>query len=155
MAKKQDAQLLQRLREAEKISLRDIRLVESHCKLGKLRKGSLPSQATNSIEMEFGLDAQKKTVSVVASMQLTLAYEDSAEDDEPIVLSSRYRLRYAITAPVQDNLIEAATQHIALLNIWPYWREFVQSLMSRMGLPPFPLPLLRPNTLVNQGKTAK
>jgi preprotein translocase subunit SecB len=35
-------------------------------------------------------------------------------------------------------------QRNALYNVWPYWREFVQSTTTRMGLPPLKIPLLTP-----------
>lgn len=31
----------------------------------------------------------------------------------------------------------------AIYNVWPYWREFIESTMQRFALPPFTLPLLK------------
>ncbi len=37
----------------------------------------------------------------------------------------------------------AATNGV--FNLWPYWREFVQSMSTRMGLPPLTVPSFRVN----------
>lgn len=39
--------------------------------------------------------------------------------------------------------IRAFSRTNAMLNSWPYWREFVQSTVARMNLPPLTLPLFR------------
>ncbi len=35
-------------------------------------------------------------------------------------------------------------QVLGLSNVWPFWREFVQSITARMGFPPLTLPIIRP-----------
>lgn len=49
--------------------------------------------------------------------------------------------------------ISAFCKTNVLLNSWPYWREFVQSTISRMNLPPLTIPLFRfsPATRSSQG----
>jgi hypothetical protein len=39
------------------------------------------------------------------------------------------------------------SQTVGVQNVWPYWREFVQSMPARMGLPPLRMPLLNPAQL--------
>jgi preprotein translocase subunit SecB len=34
-----------------------------------------------------------------------------------------------------------------IYNIWPYWREYVQTTTSRLGLPPLTLPVLTGESL--------
>lgn len=40
--------------------------------------------------------------------------------------------------------LEAFGQANGVFNAWPYWREFVQSTTTRMGLPPLVAPSLKP-----------
>ena len=42
-----------------------------------------------------------------------------------------------------DAQIKAFGRTNGMLNVWPYWREFVQSATMRAGLPPLTLPLFR------------
>jgi len=39
--------------------------------------------------------------------------------------------------------LQAFADGNAMMNCWPYWRELVQSMVARMNLPPFVVPLLR------------
>ena len=43
----------------------------------------------------------------------------------------------------QEN-IDAFGEMNGIYNVWPYWREFVQSMTVRMGLPPLTVPVFRP-----------
>ncbi|MGD1073820.1 MAG: hypothetical protein ABSB15_27220 [Bryobacteraceae bacterium] len=54
------------------------------------------------------------------------------------------RYRFADQAkPASEIEIESFRKSHAILAVWPYLREFVQTLAARMGFPTEPLPLLR------------
>jgi preprotein translocase subunit SecB len=54
------------------------------------------------------------------------------------------RYRFADRAkPPSKTEIEAFRKSHAVLAVWPYLREFVQTIAARMGFPTEPLPLLR------------
>jgi hypothetical protein len=44
--------------------------------------------------------------------------------------------------PAADEM-QAFAETNALMNCWPYWRELVQTMVAKMGLPPLVVPLLR------------
>ena len=61
----------------------------------------------------------------------------------------RIEARFAITYAIgnhddltEDNY-EAFGQRNGVYNVWPYWREFVQSTTVRMGLPALTLPVYK------------
>jgi hypothetical protein len=60
-------------------------------------------------------------------------------------VQSAFDLDYRIEEGFEptDESIGAFKDGNAVFNCWPYAREFVQSMTSRMGLTPPPLPLLR------------
>jgi hypothetical protein len=62
-----------------------------------------------------------------------------------IDISGRVEARYDL--PDHESLTPQQVQAFAktngMLNIWPYWREYVQSATLRAGLPPLTLPLFR------------
>jgi preprotein translocase subunit SecB len=63
--------------------------------------------------------------------------------------------RYQFAGPLKNvskGELEAFRKSHAVLAVWPYLREFVQTLAARMGFPTEPLPLLR---LVSQGPAHK
>ena len=56
-----------------------------------------------------------------------------------------FELWYALPAGLRPTPEEtrAFSQTNAMLNSWPYWREFVQNTVARMNLPPLTLLLFR------------
>ena len=42
-------------------------------------------------------------------------------------------------------------QRNSVFNVWPYWREFVQSTLARMGIPPISIPVYRQGMTSLQG----
>lgn len=79
------------------------------------------------------------------------------EDDllDPLVwVKPDYELRYQLTdgeRPTEEELRQFADA-TATFNAWPYFREFVQSMMARMNLPRVTIPLLRrqPAPMLNE-----
>jgi hypothetical protein len=57
------------------------------------------------------------------------------------VFELTYRLPEGFTA--SDETLGRFAEINATFNAWPYWREFVQTTMARMNLPPFTLPVFR------------
>jgi len=59
-------------------------------------------------------------------------------------VQAAFALRYALTqdTPREQVHVEAFARVNGLFNAWPYWREFLQSTLTRFDIPPFPLPLL-------------
>jgi hypothetical protein len=69
-------------------------------------------------------------------------------DKNPIValdVRATFELLYKLPEDLKpsEGEISAFCNTNALLNSWPYWREFTQSMISRMNLPPLTMPLFR------------
>lgn len=60
-------------------------------------------------------------------------------------MASTFELIYSLPDVIKPtpNEINAFCKTNAMLNSWPYWREFVQNTIVRMNLPPLTLPLFR------------
>ena len=60
-------------------------------------------------------------------------------------VDASFELLYSVPADANPTPTElqAFADTNALLNCWPYWRELVQDMAGRMGLPPLLLPLFR------------
>jgi hypothetical protein len=142
MVTKADLEIIRRMHAAQKLSLQFIRLLESHSKLGPLQQGKLPGKGTQSVVMGVNIDSAKKILQAGVDLKLVMAYEEGGDHDPPIQVSAKFHLQYAIEKiPRQKQLLEEALQQVAMMNVWPYWREFVQSSSVRMGLPALPVPL--------------
>lgn len=71
-----------------------------------------------------------------------------AEEDMKLLVAGTFMVRYAVRegdddrTPLTHNDILAFANFNAAVNAWPYWREFVQSMTSRMEIPTVTVPLL-------------
>ena len=143
MPKATNQSLARILRETAKFELKQICLVEMHCKRGTLRQGELPSEGTQGIQFKIQIDSQGRVANVFADYNLVVAYQDRKEIEQPLHISAQYGLQYTWTAArTNKNDLRKIVQRVAMLNSWPYWRELVQSTTVRMGLPAFPVPLI-------------
>lgn len=71
-------------------------------------------------------------------VRLTFATREPA-----LEITAVFALVYALSKPISDDDARAFAQLNAIFNAWPYWRELVQSIATRMGLPPPVVPLMK------------
>lgn len=71
--------------------------------------------------------------------------EASAEGKSVADVVATYRLLYTIPKGLEPSIEElnSFARVNGIHNAWPYWRELIQSVLSRMGLPPVVIPLFR------------
>lgn len=138
--------------------LQDIRLVESSCK-------AFSHDLSQSAEIDVRLNWSAKAIlraaglfSVLADLEVVLVPPGSTPADGARV-TARLEIRYQIPLELQihEGLLDEFAKVNGVFNAWPYWREFVQNTLVRMGLPPLALPLYRhpvhPSGTRAQGKT--
>lgn len=82
--------------------------------------------------------------------ELTLSWEGTQpKTDRTLVrVEEVYLLSYNLTGsePINEATLRAFTQHNAAFNVWPFFRASLHSTILRMGLPPYTLPLMKPQT---------
>lgn len=78
------------------------------------------------------------------------AKEPALEADVEIEL----RYGYPEGSDFRPAELEAFANLNGVFNAWPYFREFLQSATTRMGLPPFVLPVFRVRRAESAGKAA-
>lgn len=68
-----------------------------------------------------------------------------ADDPPPYFIGARLRLTYSLDNPAEatEQELEQFCHHNAMFNAWPYWREFVSSIVNRGQLPRFVVPVMR------------
>jgi hypothetical protein len=128
-----------------KLQLLGIRLFESASKVGMLRPAELPGVGTQAINFTHftKLPGDDKATAVSVRIKLDLSYENDAPKDPAISIMATFVANYQIIEEFHDEeAFHQFLQHVGMANIWPYWREFAQSMTTRMGLPAFPVPLV-------------
>jgi len=58
-------------------------------------------------------------------------------------IKCEYDLVYESAERLPQEFFEMYSKTSLPLNVWPYFREFVQSTSTRMGLPPITMPLFK------------
>jgi len=94
-----------------------------------------------------------RILSVVASFDLCVeaAEEEEGEPPDPqlLTVAGTYELQYLYLAeggPEGEELeayFQSFAEYNGVYNAWPYFREFVQNITMRMGVPPLVLPVYR------------
>jgi hypothetical protein len=144
------------MRESAKFGLKGIRLVETNSRLNKIKENQLPGIAKQHCEIQIGISTDRTAVHVGAIFKLDLSYTDSDENEIAITIAATFAIDYVINKPIRSNsIIAEVVQPMAIMMSWPYWREFAQSIATRMGLPAFPIPLMNTSELLKLKPTSK
>ena len=126
------------------VEIEGVRLVEANAET-KVRS---PSD-TGAVDLlinrtaEISERQENGTFFVVATIKAQLVSEQAKE--EPLVsIKTSFELQYRLPRGfrVDPQTLTTFAETNGIYNAWPYWREFVQSTLARMGLPPVALPLL-------------
>ncbi len=125
--------------------IEDIRLVEA-----SVRSRVRSPKDVGSVDFIVRPNASLKerwedgTFFVLATIEARLVSSERAEDPAVLVRAEfelKYKLPKDISASKRD--LNAFAEMNGVFNVWPYWREFIQSMVTRMNLPPLTLPLFR------------
>ena len=142
MTKKNDLDSASLHRETEKFNLTEVALTESSCKVGDLRDDELPTIAKQATKLSITLTPDATQGFVIASFNLNVNYKDSSNEAPPLLVHAVFRLDYTLSKPISKKHLKKAFEQVSASHVWPFWKEFAQSMIVRMGLPPFNVPKL-------------
>jgi hypothetical protein len=135
----------------QQIVLCDLRLLNSSCALTLGKKGLADlrqSMSTLAQKINFTAvrDAEGPRIAFKCSLSLVGTYPDGQEG---LRVEATFGLAYAVRwlDGITDEQLGQLGQGPVVNAVWPYWRDYVRSMTSRMGLPPLRMPLLRPAEL--------
>lgn len=125
--------------------LKSIRLVES-TSTRQLYEGALPPNVNMGSELRSEFNDESGNLLVFVLCELSA--NRSADDDEPVLsLAARFQIHYQVGTDVAGDNAHAFARIVGMFNVWPFWREFVQSMTNRMGMPSLTIPLMDPSTV--------
>jgi len=149
MAKKTPRRLSKAQDEEGKLQFHGFRLLQSGSRLGELKPNELPGHASQKINVGIGLDEAAKTVGVNVKIRLDATYDGVETKESPISIFASFLITFSIAEPFSNrHHLDEFVEHVGMRTVWPYWREFVQSMTVRMGLPPFPVPVIYVGKLI-------
>jgi hypothetical protein len=125
------------------VQLHDLRLLNTSCSVPTGGPVKPAPELRQSITVNSSRTTQPPAIMVQISFSLVGA---DAEKHEGLRVEATFGLMYLTQSPdaISPETLAAFSQTVGVQNVWPYWREFVQSMTGRMGLPPLRMPLLTP-----------
>lgn len=130
------------LKQVDQLRFLDIRLMESATKFPPLRGGELPTNAAQKMEVHAKLLHDEQIATGIVTYHLEIAYADPRPKELPVLVSAKYAVQYSILDDATADGFEETVSKMATIASWAFWREFVSSMTTRMGLPAFPIPIL-------------
>jgi len=123
-----------------KLELKDISLYKSEAAGAGPPLGAV-EPVRLSAELDSGVE-RRDSAGIDFAVTLRVACDEALTFHIEATFLSRYQ--FADRAkPASKIEIEAFRKSHAVLAVWPYLREFVQTIAARMGFPTEPLPMLR------------
>jgi len=106
----------------------------------------LPSNLELSIDVQSDLDKEKQEIAVRISCSLFGRHDEQKHGQPALEIRADYWLLYSVatTEGLKPENVKAFGDLNGVYNVWPYWREYVQTTIVRMGMPPMPIPVFRP-----------
>lgn len=101
-----------------------------------------PAKVTIKEDSKYNiLDEKQGLYSVLNHHQLTAV---SKNKEKPgLKIDVTFKFTYQDTVPLTDEIFKIFSKQSLVLHSWPYFRQFVQDLAARAGLPPLVLDVIR------------
>ncbi len=128
---------------SDRVQLKDVRLIS--CKCDQIPEATLGKKAYD-IDYSTEVQIDKKNGYVIVTAKFNFeAFSESKTQKPVILMDASFLLAYKIEN--FEGLTQRGFEQFANLNgiynAWPYWREFVQNMIARMGLPSLTIPVFR------------
>jgi len=124
--------------------IKDIYLTSCNYSVDKNKFGSNPESSIDiSLETNtsFKLEESKKGATFIVNNNLV--GKNKNEDSNVIDIKTTYELYFISSEEINNEFLSIYSEISLPLNIFPYFREFMQNLTIRSGISPIVLPLAR------------
>jgi len=95
-----------------------------------------------SVKQRASYSREDDIVKIKHSFSLTCKHHE-IEKNSLIKISATFCLVYVTVSSFDDDFFKVFKRTTLPMVSWPYFREFVQSMTQRMGIPPLTLPLIK------------
>ncbi len=129
---------------SEQVQLDDVRLIS--CKSNQepcVLAGKNSFSINHFIEVEA--DKEQSYIFIVANFDFEAFKEGHEKEDSFAKIKASFLLSYKVESleGINDKCLTSFGKLNGVYNAWPYWREFVQNMIVRMGLPTLTIPVFR------------
>src|SRR5260221_6583027 len=123
---KRDLAKLKRVKNLlDRVKPGGIRLLEAHCKLGKLLPERLPDNARQETNLTTRVEERNEAIQVIATYGLSVSYDplDKIDESSPIFVRGRFLVEYPCDSDTATKRLAQTIKPNAVKDSWPYWRE--------------------------------
>ncbi len=94
------------------------------------------------ISMKLGYEQNASEVSFITTYKLDGVKRSEGTEEKVFAITASFQLTYMKTKEIEitKEFVNVFKDNSIELVSWPYFREFVQNMISRMGFPPLTLP---------------
>lgn len=108
-----------------------------------LDKSFLPGESLKiNIEDKTRYDLLDENT-VIFTHNFLLVGTKKNKKDFALKIQCSFDVKFTSEIPLLTDFLDIYSKFNLHLNTWPYFREFVQSITQRMGIPPLTMPLLK------------
>lgn len=120
----------------------DLQSIEMDTCSMKARREKLGSNMRLDVRHKKSYQIEDDNRAVVFS-DYELVATKTTKKEFAVKIGATYRLVLISKVPISEEFTDIYTQFNLQMNTWPYFREFVQSMIQKAGLPPLTLPFIR------------
>ncbi|MYD71373.1 MAG: hypothetical protein F4W89_11630 [Acidobacteria bacterium] len=127
------------------VEIDSVRLCEAHCRSVHPMEIGEESYVKSSYEASVVNEpGESEPLEIEVAFRLDVS-NASDQREFQAEIRAKFELSYQIPADEEfsSEELEAFADINAVFNAWPYWREWVQTSMSRMGMPVMTVPVFR------------
>jgi hypothetical protein len=133
---------------AEKVEIENVLLAKCVAERASTLagKGSEVTLTFGVSNLGFGRSPESNRLIVTPTFAATLTSDADEKTEVLVSIRARFIVMYSVTSfeGIDDEHLRAFSATNGVFNAWPYWREFVQNMTARMGLPvPITIPVFR------------
>lgn len=134
------------IKVANRVELKSVKLLNCNCK----QAPNCPEGEKDVVDKrtsQFEVNKEEKIIGVFIKFFLNAFGKGVEQKNENSFLriEATFLLLYSITSieDLDDRAFSSFAELNGVYNAWPYWREFVQNITSRMQLPTLTIPVFR------------
>lgn len=129
--------------------LDSILLINSNSFVDTAPENVIRENTVFQLNPKFTFTEDEKAHKLIVNLALNITHKGDDINLKPLFgISAEYQLRYTLKVPpppieIRKFFFESFASLSSLYHVWPYWREFVDSTMRRMGVLHFECPLIK------------
>ncbi len=129
---------------SERVEIQGVRLLASTSRQTPL-VSSPQIEVSFSHGVEVNVDRDKSLVAVVPRFMMQAFPAGQKDKEVAVEVEAVFLLTYSISdlKGLSQSHYESFAKTNGVCNAWPYWREYLQNAITRMGLPALTVPVFR------------